>query len=188
MSAPTKATVTIMAPTIVKGKVTASEVIKTFKVQFNPKEYSLQKSASWEHKPATAAKTGTLPEFKGANSAELSVELFLDATQTEPAELQDTVESLLNCCSLLEKTAQRKKPSAPFVVIEWGTLKFTGTVKQVAAKYTLFNQQGEPLRATCTVALSMSRVPSTRAATRTRVGPTWESPTSANVPGSTTAR
>ena len=38
-------------------------------------------------------------------------------------------------------------------MLEWGKLKFTGNVKSVAARYTLFNEKGEPLRATCNVTL-----------------------------------
>lgn len=153
MSAPTRATITVVTPAVKQGKVTNGPAVEKFDVQFNPKEYSLQKSATWEHKPSTSADSTTMPEFKGANSAELTVELFLDATQTKPEDLKKTVDKLFYCCSPLLKTKQQKKPSAPFVVLEWGTLKFTGNVKQVSAKYTLFNQKGDPLRATCSMTL-----------------------------------
>ncbi len=153
MSAPTRATITVTTPAVAQGKASAGPTVEKFEVQFNPKEYSIQKSAQWDHKPSTSADNTSMPEFKGANSAELTFELFLDATQTSPADLVKTVDTLFFCCSPLVKTKQQKKPSAPFVVLEWGKLKFTGNVKSVSAKYTLFNEKGEPLRATCNVSL-----------------------------------
>ncbi|MEA2703937.1 MAG: hypothetical protein QOJ69_2246 [Actinomycetota bacterium] len=158
MSAPTKASITILVPAVNQGQVSKGQVDSEFKAQFNPKEYSISKSAQWDHKPSTSADNTAMPEFKGANSAELSFELFFDATQTgpddpTPADLVEQVKKLFKCCSPLVKTKQQKKPSAPFVVLEWGMLKFTGNVKSVAAKYTLFNEKGQPLRATCSVTL-----------------------------------
>ncbi len=155
MSAPTRATITITIPAVQQGQASKGSTVDSFQVQFNPKEYSISKSATWDHKPSTSADSTAMPEFKGANSAELTFELFLDATQTKggPDELVKRVDQLFFCCSPLVKTKQQKKPSAPFVVLEWGKLKFTGNVKSVAAKYTLFNEKGEPLRATCNVTL-----------------------------------
>jgi nucleoid-associated protein YgaU len=153
MSPPTRATITVTTPSVQQGQASKGPTVETFEVQFNPSEYVISKSATWDHKPSTSAANTTMPQFMGANSAELTFELFLDATQTKPADLVKTVDTLFFCCSPLVKTKQQKKPSAPFVVLEWGQLKFTGNVKSVAAKYTLFNEKGEPLRATCNVTL-----------------------------------
>jgi len=151
----TPATITVFVPVVSKASVSMGRTIEKFDVQFNPKEYSIQKSASWEVKPSPAADQTSVPEFKGANSSELTIELFLDATTvTKPAmKPAETVQLLFRCCTPEPKTKQQKKPSPPFVFLKWGKMSFYGLVKQVSAKYTLFSTEGEPLRAICTMTL-----------------------------------
>lgn len=120
---------------------------------FNPKEYTIQKSAEWARSSTNSAKQTSPPEFKGSGPRSLSLELFLDRTVTR-GDVSKEVETLFACLSPYPPTLQSKKPSPPFVRFCWGTtIEFTAFVKSVNAKYMLFDQKGAPLRAVCTISL-----------------------------------
>lgn len=120
---------------------------------FNPKEYSIQKSAEWSRTATNSASKTSAPEFKGSGPRQLSLELFLDKS-VERADVSKDVETLFACLVPYPPTLASKKPSPPFVRFGWGkTIQFTAFLKSVNAKYTLFDQKGTPLRAVCTVNL-----------------------------------
>jgi nucleoid-associated protein YgaU len=145
-----KAYISLLAPSGSGGGGSLGQV--TF--QFNPKEYSVQKSASWESKPAKGAKQTSMPEFKGAEPRSMSIEIFLDANESASGSITKDIETLFQCCTPLEQSVDQNKPSPPFVLFGWGkTMSFTAFVKKVSAKYTLFRPDGTPTRAVCTVDL-----------------------------------
>lgn len=125
--------------------------------QFNPKEYTIQKGASWESKPAKGSKTATMPEYKGPEPQSMTIEVFLDATGSTDAPsagLDKDVKTLFSCCIPLPETLKSKKPSPPWVLFGWGnTVLFRAYVKQVSVKYTLFKPNGTPIRAAASVTL-----------------------------------
>ncbi len=126
--------------------------------QFNPKEVSIQKSAKWESKPAKQSQKAGPPEFISADACKLTLEMFFDATDTQNDSVLKAVESLFSCCVPTDETAKSKKPMPPIVILHWGSvMSFPGYVTSVNAKYTLFNAQGLPIRATCSV--SMQEMP-----------------------------
>jgi nucleoid-associated protein YgaU len=143
---------------------TSGRQVGGLQFQFNPKEYSIQKSASWESKPAKGAKKATMPEFKGAEPRSMTVEIFLDATISPKAakgaapppepKLDKDIEELFKCCTPTEGSMSKNKPSPPFVAFGWGnTVLFEAFVKQVSVKYTLFKPDGTPIRATASLTL-----------------------------------
>jgi nucleoid-associated protein YgaU len=120
---------------------------------FNPKEYSIQKTAEWSRTATNSAKKTSPPEFKGSGPRQLSLELFLDKS-IERKDVSQDVETLFACLAPHPPTLTSKKPSPPFVRFGWGkTIQFTAFLKSVNAKYTLFDQKGTPLRAVCTISL-----------------------------------
>ena len=122
--------------------------------QFNPKEFSIQKSAKWERKPARGAKSAGPPEFKGADPCKLTLEIFFDATDTMDGSVVERVEQLFACTVPTPESLGKKKASPPLVVLHWGKVtSFAAFVTQVQAKYTLFKPDGTPIRATCSVSL-----------------------------------
>jgi nucleoid-associated protein YgaU len=122
--------------------------------QFNPKEFSIQKAAKWERKPARGAKSAGPPEFKGSDPCKMTLEMFFDATDTLDGSVVTRVEQLLKCCVPTEASAGQKKEIPPLVVLHWGKVtSFHAFVTSVQAKFTLFTPDGTPIRATCTVAL-----------------------------------
>ncbi len=124
---------------------------------FNPKEYTIEKSAEWARSATSSAESTSPPEFKGSNPRHLSLELFLDRTATR-GDVSKEVEALFACLSPYPPTITAKNPSPPFVRFSWGsTIEFIAFVQSVNATYTLFDQKGAPLRAVCTI--SMEEVP-----------------------------
>ncbi len=122
--------------------------------QFNPRELTLSKSAKWNRQAQKGSKKSDVPQFTGADPSKLSLEMFLDASDTKDDRVVKTVEQLFACCVPTDESVAQKKPSPPLVELHWGAVKsFPAFVTQVSAKYTLFSGDGMPIRAVCSVSL-----------------------------------
>jgi nucleoid-associated protein YgaU len=122
--------------------------------QFNPKELSVSKSAKWKRDAQKGSKKSGVPEFTGAEPSKLSLEMFLDASDTLGTGVVDAVEQLFACCVPTAESLDAKKASPPWVVFHWGGLTgFPAYVSQVSVKYTLFTPGGLPVRGIATVTL-----------------------------------
>ena len=146
--APNKAYLSLIQP----NSSGASELGKvTF--AYNPKELSYSKAAQWQRKPAKGAKKASMPEFQGPSPMSLTVEVFLDGYEAG-RDVSADIETLQACCRPLDASIQSKKPSPPWVIFGWGSkVIMTAIVKSVAVKCTMFDTDGTPLRATCTVTM-----------------------------------
>lgn len=122
--------------------------------QFNPKELSLSKSASWKREETKGAKKSAPPQFTGSQPSKLTLEMFFDASAKQDGSVVKSVESLFALTVPTAASLTAKKASPPWVIFRWGGLTgFLAYVSQVQAKYTLFTAAGVPIRATCTVTL-----------------------------------
>ena len=86
-----KAQLTLVQPSI-NGRPASSVGSLVFK--FNPKEYTLQKSASWQRSPVRGAAQSATPEFTGGQPRTLALELFLDESDTTSGDARRTS----SCC------------------------------------------------------------------------------------------
>jgi nucleoid-associated protein YgaU len=121
--------------------------------QFNPKELSITKAAKWERKPARNAKAAGPPEFKGADPAKMTIEMFFNAASPTTG-VAAIVEQLFALCVPTAESHDQQKASPPLVQLRWGKVtSFPAYVASVTAKYTLFAPDGTPLRALCQVAM-----------------------------------
>ncbi|MFS8095992.1 peptidase M23 [Lentzea alba] len=124
------------------------------KFQFNPKELTLAKNAKWQRQAQPNAAKSGVPEFKGAEPAKLSLEIFIDSTDTMGDATIKMVEQLFNLTVPTKDSRTNGKGSPPWVIFKWGTTTgFPSYVSSVTAKYTLFTPGGMPVRAVCTVNL-----------------------------------
>jgi contractile injection system tube protein len=124
---------------------------------FNPNELSLRKSASWIPHVVRSAEDVGVAEFGGSGPRELTLTVFLDATDTHDKSVQQRVDKLLTCCVPTKASIAAKAPSPPWVKFMWGqfqTVSFYSYVSQVDATYKLFDPDGTPLRATCALTLT----------------------------------
>jgi nucleoid-associated protein YgaU len=120
---------------------------------FNPKEFTIQRTAEWKAKPS---KKPALPEFVGAHGASVTLEMFLDAS--EGGDVGDQIDKLFTCVDPYPKTT-KDKPSPPFVSFGWGNKTYLkkAIIKTVSVKYTRFSPSGAPIRAIATITLDELR-------------------------------
>lgn len=124
------------------------------KFQFNPKELTLGKSASWAREKAKGTGKAGPPQYTGPMPSKLSLEMFFDASGKRDDAVVQRVKELFACCVPTEASLKKKKPSPPWVMFRWGKhTEFHAYVSSVQVKYTLFTAAGLPVRATCTVTL-----------------------------------
>lgn len=123
--------------------------------QFNPKELTIAKQATWARETARGSARSSPPQFRGPQPSKLSLEVFLDASMSHDTSVVGKVEDLMSCCTPTPGTASDPhKASPPWVLFRWGGLTgFLAYVSSVSAKYTLFTAAGLPIRAVCTVQL-----------------------------------
>ncbi|GAA2997426.1 CIS tube protein [Actinokineospora diospyrosa] len=129
--------------------------------QFNPNSLALAKNIEWRRKPSRMAGQTSLPEFVGSGPRTLSVEIFLDATATHDNSVEERVEKLMVACVPTKQSLARKKPASPWVRFEWGTAKttaFDGVLANLSVDYALFDVDGKPLRATCSLSIEEAGV------------------------------
>jgi hypothetical protein len=136
------------------GSLTPGGPCGRIEFQFNPKELSLNKSASWKRTPAKGAKSAGPPEYQGSQPSKLTVEMFFDASDTQDTSVVKAVEKLFACCVPTNETRQAQRSSPPWVIFHWGGITgFPGYISQVQVKYTLFTTSGVPIRAVCQVTM-----------------------------------
>ncbi|HUQ61689.1 peptidase M23 [Lentzea sp.] len=148
------ATLTVHEPPKPGGLQKPGPQIDEIKFQFNPKELTLAKNAQWQRQAQPNAAKAGVPEFKGAEPAKLTLEIFLDSTDTMGDATIKKVEQLFTLTVPTKDSRQNGKGSPPWVIFKWGTTTgFPSYVSSVTAKYTLFTPGGMPVRALCTVNL-----------------------------------
>jgi len=147
-SSPTKATFVILE---------GDKANTTFTVQYNPKEFKVDKKVSWKEVDEQGTDPSPL-EFQKGSPRTITMELMFDTTkeETEVDVFSTWVEKLLfmtnadNTPQSGEATEQGKERPTT-VKFEWGTFEFTGVIESVTTSYTLFSGSGKPLRAKCQV-------------------------------------
>ncbi|WP_031085958.1 LysM peptidoglycan-binding domain-containing protein [Streptomyces sp. NRRL WC-3549] len=155
-----RAQLTIMEPPATVGARPGGTLAR-LTLQFNPSTLSLSKSNEWRRTPSRMAEESALPEFVGSGPRSLSLDVFLDATATHDDSVERAVEQLMVACVPTPGSLASKTPASPWVRFEWGTSRttsFDGVVSQLSVSYTLFDVDGRPLRATCSLSIEEASV------------------------------
>ncbi|MCU1346050.1 MAG: peptidase [Acidimicrobiia bacterium] len=126
---------------------------KRIELTFNPKEVTIQKAAQYDSKHS---KKDTNPAYLGADPGTLTLEVFLDHEFTK--NVVADVKAMLECVQPVTKGATTN-PTPPWVRFVWGGGYYFeyAVVKSVSVKYTLFDSQGLPVRAVCTLSLQEAK-------------------------------
>jgi hypothetical protein len=128
--------------------------------QFNPTELTLRRSTHWEGKPVPE-RDFPRSEFKGGNAATYSLSLFFDAYATDdyktskPAR-RDIRKDINNLVAMGLRTygygvaiSYPYLGEPPSIIFVWGGIKlFRAVMTNIAVKYTMFDENGVPTRAT----------------------------------------
>jgi hypothetical protein len=136
-------------------------------VLFNPNSYSITKSVTWSATPSSTERNAQTERkknaptltFGGGGSRQLTLELFFDVTEPlDDVEIADVREKTNQVVALTRIERDLQRP--PACEISWGNaptgsdFPFIGVVNQLTQRFTLFRPEGQPVRATLTVAFT----------------------------------
>ncbi|MDO8673631.1 MAG: LysM peptidoglycan-binding domain-containing protein [Dehalococcoidia bacterium] len=123
---------------------------------FNPKEITYSKQNTWSMSPK---KGQNIPkaEFGGGGAMQLQVELFFDTTEKgikNATDVRDKTKKLWKMMLVVsgKRNPETHKSQPPKVRFQWGSmLSFTAIIQSINQRFTLFNSDGTPVRATLSV-------------------------------------
>ncbi len=131
---------------------------------FNPREYTFTKQNQWRESNNKGANVSRL-EFGGGAPAKLTLQLLFDTYEehrdgTVPLnQAGDDVRKLTRRLWDMMKVSERKRNSTtgrgepPRVRFTWGTMwSFEAVIESITQKFTLFLEDGTPVRTTLDVA------------------------------------
>lgn len=120
---------------------------------FNPKEYSFQKTNSWNAGNTQSQNTPKL-QFGGGQPATLQMDLFFD-TYAEREDVREKYTDAIWGLMMVDQRLKDKKNKngrPPRVLFQWGeTWAFEAVITSVKQQFTLFLNTGIPVRATLSV-------------------------------------
>jgi hypothetical protein len=121
-------------------------------VQFNPTEITISKPVPWQKHKSSKGDGPTL-EFTGAEPKTLSVELLFDTYESR-TNVHDAWVANLEKLALVDEG--KKRP--PMCLFTWGTgfPPFKGVIESISVKYTLFLEDGTPVRAVVDLKLAQA--------------------------------
>jgi len=134
---------------------------------FNPTEYSVAKTNRWE---AKANKSGNVPkwEFNGGDPRQITVELFFDSYLPRKGVSSGDVRNKTNMLfkfMMIDKALKGKNSKMgqpPSCRLVWGQdskYHFDCYILSCTIKYTMFNENGVPVRATANLSLKEVKDP-----------------------------
>jgi nucleoid-associated protein YgaU len=160
----TKLTIT---PFKKQGERLERDTQKVIEVLFNPNAYSITKSVTWSAPSSTEGNAGSNSQvnaptltFGGGGSRHLTLELFFDVTESVTRNGQsmsraNDVRSLTDkVVALTRIDPDQHQP--PVCEVMWGSettkdFPFIGVIGSLTQRFTLFNENGSPVRAILTV-------------------------------------
>ena len=135
-----------------KAKLLNLDTNEEIKCLFNPNEYTFSKRNTWASKMVKGQNVPSL-EFGGGDSIELKMQLFFD-TYTTGGDVRTTTNKIWKLMNINTKlsdmTSTKGRP--PLVEFQWGaTWSFKAVITSISQRFTLFRENGIPVRATLDV-------------------------------------
>lgn len=150
---------------LTKATITNLNNSQKIEVLFNPTEYTIAKTNNWSSKP-NVGKNVPKRDFTGGNSQKLDMELFLDVFEAKGAndnlEVKKDADVRVHVNKLVtltlidqdKKNPKTKKARPPLCLFQWGgQWSFQAVVTSLSVRYTLFHDNGIPVRATAKITL-----------------------------------
>jgi LysM repeat protein len=158
-----------------KAKFISLDDNSSFEVQYNPKEFSVNKAVTWEESKSQGQTAGTLQFQKGAPMT-ATFDLVFDTTADGNQNVQTTwVNGLLRLTNAeIEpatgeaKELDKKRPHA--LKFQWGNFSMDCVIESVKVSYLMFSSTGDAVRARCSVQLKEWTPPTKGFADATRGG------------------
>jgi hypothetical protein len=119
---------------------------------FNPFEYSVSKSNSFEEKQSTNGGGRPEVEFSKAGAQTLKLSLLFDTYGDTDEGDKDVRQETDKLWQLMQVKApptndRNQKQRPPLVAFHWGTFYFISYITEMSQKFTLFSKDGVPVRA-----------------------------------------
>ncbi len=127
-----------------KATITNLDTNEEIKVLFNPKEYVVEKKTPWKEHQIQGLDSPAV-EFTTGERKKLSMELFFD-TSEERTDVRNYTKKIEE---LMMVNADQHRP--PLCLFSWGKLKFKCVLEDMVARFTMFLNDGTPVRATLKV-------------------------------------
>lgn len=121
------------------------EVEDEIKAQFNPEEFSLDKSVTYAEQEIPGLNS-PIQQFVNGSAETLSVELFFDVYEDRGEDRPDDVRVLtdeINRLVLVDGDLH----APPLVKFAWGTISFKAVIESANTTFTMFRGDGTPVRA-----------------------------------------
>lgn len=114
---------------------------------FNPYEYRITKTNSFSQQPKNDSDV-TQAEFQSAGPQTLTLSLYFDTYETGEDVSQTTRKLWKLMMTKTQRQSRRgKKVPPPQVAFEWGVFFFVAYITSMTQTFTLFKQDGTPVRA-----------------------------------------
>jgi nucleoid-associated protein YgaU len=117
-------------------------------VLFNPGEYTINKDNNFAQVAVPGLRSPLL-QFVHGNMRTLEMELFFDTYDTPKLPKRDVREETNKIVRLLDIDPERHAP--PVLLFVWGDLRFTCVLARASQRFTMFAEDGRPVRARLTV-------------------------------------
>jgi hypothetical protein len=121
---------------------------------FNPTEYSISKTNNWKEDKQTGK---NVPKFDygGGGPKTLTMQLFFDCFEEKGKDISKELNELWKL-ALVDKSKRPphddKRARPPLCFVQWGQhWEFTAAVTSLKVRYSLFREDGRPVRATADV-------------------------------------
>jgi hypothetical protein len=150
-----------MPTTLTKAQLIATNPfnksnIVTLDCLFNPSDYSFSKANSWK---SDSLKGNNVPkaDFQGGGVMSMKFQLFFDTYDKGTDVRTACTDKLLTMMKIVESDSKKNVGQPPYVEFHWGTTwSFKGVIKSINLKFTLFNPDGTPVRATADLELQQA--------------------------------
>ena len=137
--------------------ITGESKKKTFTVQYNPKEFKVNKSLTWKDYEVQG-QTANPTQFQKGAPMTASFDLIFDTTADGENVQSVWVEALLDLTDADEKPkdgeaakTQKQRPGA--YTFTWGDFSMECVIESIDVTYLMFASSGQALRARCSVKL-----------------------------------
>ncbi|MEW6231992.1 MAG: peptidoglycan-binding protein, partial [Chloroflexota bacterium] len=125
---------------------------------FNPTEYSISKQNQWSVSGAKRGRDVATLEFGGGQPKQITLQLFFDAYEQEGGDVREYTDGLLKLMQI-DQTLKSSNPNSgkgqpPKCRLQWGRVwSFNCVIENMTQKFTLFRDDGRPVRATVDLTL-----------------------------------
>src|SRR5918997_6504566 len=133
---------------LAKIQIMVEHTGESFKVLFNPEEYTINKDNNFASQ-AIPGLSGPLLQFVHGNMRTLEMELFFDTYDTDSLPKRDVREETNRVVKLTAIDPELHAP--PILRVSWASLQFRCVLARVSQKFIMFSDDGTPVRARLTV-------------------------------------